>query len=262
MFLAGGALALGLAPGHGSGPAVVKRDVVPLVDQREVGADQVEVELLAAVILRGADVGGLDEGERVALPDDVADHDGQLGDDPADVGLEDVLHLHGVHDDHLLARDDGVALGHEDLDDRALDRRADRLGASRADDLGRVSDRLTRLEPAIDIERRGVGALTEEVERGERVLGLIRDLRTGPRPLLAVGTGAVDRCRRELADPIVDPAGVDVAGDELGVREDVAQERQVGVGAAEFEFGQRAARAAHRVVEVAARRAGDHLRDQ
>ena len=52
--------------------------------------------------------------------DDVALRDGELAQVAGDVGLDDVLHLHRVHHEQLLAFAHGVALGGEDFDDRAL----------------------------------------------------------------------------------------------------------------------------------------------
>ena len=167
----------------------------------------------------------------MALPDDVADGDGDFADDAAELGLEDVFHFHGVHDDHVLAGGDAVALGDEDFDDGALDGGAQGLGTGRTDDFGRVADGLVGFEAAVDIERGGVGALAEEVEGGERVLRLIGDLCAGPGLVCAVGRCSVVGCGGQLADSLVDPAGVDLAGAEFGVGEDVAQEVEVGLRA-------------------------------
>ena len=79
----------------------------------------------------------LDEGERVALVDDVADGDGELSQVASDVRVDDVLHLHGVHHEHLLTLADGVAFLDQDLDDRALERRGNGFGTRRSDDVGR-----------------------------------------------------------------------------------------------------------------------------
>ena len=135
--LARGPLALGVALRDRAGPVVIEQRLVQVDVVLQVGSDVIEINVTRAAVDGRTNVGRLDEHERMALPDDVADRDGDLLHDSADIGLEHVLHLHRVHDDHVLAGHDAVAFANEDLDDRALDRSAQRLGARRTDDLGR-----------------------------------------------------------------------------------------------------------------------------
>src|ERR1700733_16154128 len=59
----------------------------------------------------------LDDGDEVALLDDVALGDGQLGEDPAALGQDRDLHLHRLEDDQRVTVFYGVALGGYDLPD-------------------------------------------------------------------------------------------------------------------------------------------------
>src|SRR5712691_2194492 len=63
--------------------------------------------------------------------DRLADLDGKLADDAVLVRGERLLHLHRLEHDHRLACRDALALGRDDLDDRAL-HRADQRVAARA----------------------------------------------------------------------------------------------------------------------------------
>ena len=135
--LALGQFALGVAS-FDPGLAILVLAGVKIVEELlQVGADVVEVDLRLFLADRLADIGLLDEGERVPFVDHVADGDGELAEVAADVGVDDVLHFHGVHHEHLLAFADGVALLDQDLDDRALERRGDRIRAGRSHDVGR-----------------------------------------------------------------------------------------------------------------------------
>ena len=101
--LAGRALVGLAAPGHGVGPGVVERDGVALDDLGEVGPDLVEVDLVVDGRGQVADVGRLDEHQRVALEHGVADGDADEAHEAGVGGRHDVLHLHGLHDEELLA---------------------------------------------------------------------------------------------------------------------------------------------------------------
>ena len=61
---------------------------------------------------------------------------------------------------------------------------------------------------------------------------------------------------------LVEPARVDLAGREVGMRQHVAQEGDVGADALQAEFAQRARGARHGIGEVARRRVGDDLGQQ
>ena len=101
--LAGGALAGLAAAGDGVGPGSVERDGVALDDLGDIGAHGVEVDVVGDVVDEAADVSRFDEHERVALEDGVADphvdeaHEAGIG------GGDDVLHLHRLHHQQLLA---------------------------------------------------------------------------------------------------------------------------------------------------------------
>ena len=65
----------------------------------------------------------LDEQDRGALEDRVADLQGDLAHDACCLAVDHVLHLEGFHDRHRLARQHHVALGHGIADHHALHRR-------------------------------------------------------------------------------------------------------------------------------------------
>ena len=141
---------------------VVEQRLVQVDVVLQVGTDVTNVYVTSAVVESRADICRLDEDKWVALPDDVTDRDGDLLDNAADLGLEHVLHLHRVHDDRVLASDDSVALADEDLDDGSLDRRAQRFGTRRSDDLGGRESGAILFQTAVDIEGGRAGALTKK----------------------------------------------------------------------------------------------------
>ena len=69
--------------GDGVGAGRVERDRVALEDLGEVGADVVEVDLVAVAVAERRRRRLLDEHEHVALEDGVAGRDGQLREPPA-----------------------------------------------------------------------------------------------------------------------------------------------------------------------------------
>ena len=127
--LAGGALLRAAAAGDGVGPVLVEGGGVALMDLSEVGADEIEVELLGGGLAGVLDVALVDEDDGVALVDRVACGDGDLADGAAGAGVNLVLHLHRVHDEEKLALANGVALSDIDRDDGALKGREDRVDA-------------------------------------------------------------------------------------------------------------------------------------
>ena len=136
----------------------------------QVGADVVEINLRFIFADCLADVRLLDEGEWVSFVDDVADGDRELSQVAADVGVDDVLHFHGVHHEHLLAFADWVTFFDEDLNDGALERRGNWFGAGGSDDVG---GRLGAGRHGRDgLLRSRAGAFAEVVESGERVAGV------------------------------------------------------------------------------------------
>ena len=161
--------------------------------------------------------------------------------------MDEVLHLEGAHDEELLALEDGVALGDVDLGDRALEGRSDRFGAGRSDGLSGGGG------------AGGAGALarSEVFERGERVTGV--DGGAGLRGGSATGLDGTGS--RKGGDLVVDPAGVGRAGGEVGVFEDVEEERDVGLDASELKLLECAAGATGGLGK-AGRGMDDHLGDQ
>ena len=152
--LARGALVGLAAPRHGVGPGVVEEDGVTLVHLGEVGADLVEVDLVVDGGGQVGHVGRLDEHQRVALEHGVADGDADEAHEAGDGGRHDVLHLHRFHDEQLLAGAHGVALGHGDLHDGALERRAPRAWC-------RPGRRRRRLAAAVAAARGGRAATAD-----------------------------------------------------------------------------------------------------
>src|SRR5262249_10931290 len=65
--------------------------------------------------------------------------------------------------------------------------------------------------------------------------------------------------RGKLGDVLVDPAGVDVAGNEMRMCENVAQEADVGGDALEAKLAERPRLAAHGDGKIRRRRMGNHL---
>ena len=228
----------------------------------QVGADVIEIDLLFALLNRAAHIGFFDKGERVAFVDDVALRDGELPEVAGDVGLDDVLHLHRVHHEQLLAFAHGVALGGENLDDRALQRGAHGGGVGRSDDL-RYGVRAGS-GGGYGAAVAGARALAEVVQSRERIAGI--ELRAGQAGgcLLRLPICARRRCGRggQLGAMVVYPAGIDVSVCEVVVRERAIEETEVGLDAVDAEFSQRATRARQRVGEAAGRRVGDQFRQQ
>ena len=235
----------------GGGAVDVVAERAAVEERLQVGADVVEVDLLLRLDDRVADVGGLHEDQRVVLVDRVADGDRDLPHDAAESRVDQVLHLEGAHHEEQLALADLIADGDLDLDHGALQRRADRVGVGRTEDLRGGG----RPRPARAL------ALAEEVERGERVARV--ELRARARDAVAggrAGVGPIDG--REGRDVVVDPAGVDGAVGEVGVGEDVAQEADVRLRAADLELVEGAQGALDGRAEVGRGRGGDHLAQQ
>ena len=251
--LAGGALALRVALGDGLGALVVEDHLVQVAVELEVGPDPVEVDLRLDPAQLGALAGRLEEEQRVPLVDRVADLHGDLADQARAFSGDHVLHLHRGHDHQLLARLDGAALGDQDLDDRALNRRAQRLRAGRCRDVGR--------DGGVGCGDVGLGAAAlagaEEIERGERVAQAVLDDRAGVASRARADRGRLDRLH-QLGRVLVDPARVEVGGGEGFVREDALEEADIAGDALQLELGQRPGRATGRLL-VAAVRARDHL---
>src|SRR5262249_52367896 len=148
-----------------------------------------------------------------------------------------VLHLHRLDDGDLLAPAHLVADGDVDGDDGALDRRGDPGRTVRSGQRDRV---------VTGAHRRVFGLH----------LGIVREQRERVATLHArAGEPAVVRCGahglhetaaliRTLGDKrgqvLVDPAGMETPGGEVVVRQDVAQEWDVGGYAVQAELAERA----------------------
>jgi len=172
-------------------------------------------------------------------------------------GGDHVLHLHRFNDGDLLALAHLVTDGDVDGDDGALDRGGDpgrAVGSCRRH--GLVRDGRRRL---VGLH---LGVMREQRER-------IATLDPGPGEPAIVGRGP--RRLHEAAPLIrtvgdqhchvlVDPAGMDVAGGEVGVRQDVAEEHDVGGDALQPEFAEGARGPRHGPHKV--RRLDDDLGEQ
>ena len=132
--LSGGAMAGLASPGHRVGPAVVQHDVVTFEDLGQIGADVVEIDGVLGVGRGDRHLAFLDEQQGVALIDGVARFNADDAHHAGHVAVDDVLHLHRFHHQHLLARGDLVADVHRHGDNRALQRRAHRHRTVRSGD--------------------------------------------------------------------------------------------------------------------------------
>ena len=147
------------AAGHHVRPGRVEPDGVAVEHLTQIGPDPVEVQPRAAGLLRHRHVQRLEEGQRVALGDGVALLGQPTQHAPAAGGDDDVLHLHGLHDEERLPGVDEVAARDEEGHHRALERGGHADGAVRAGD---------RSEPRRRARRRRLGV----IEHGERVHGV------------------------------------------------------------------------------------------
>ena len=186
---------------HRVGARCVERHGVPIDDLRDVRPELVEVDLRGDVRDETADVGRLDEDERMALEHGVSHVDTDPADEPALRCGDDVLHLHRLHHHELLAGGDRIALDDGDLHDRALQRRADRGRPGRAVEL-------RRQRRCCDSRRPWPGRTrTSEVEHGEGIDSV--DLGAGE-----------SRCARAppASAPIHSPGRVGVLGSRRRAR--------------------------------------------
>ena len=106
---AGGALVGTTAPRHCIGSSFVGEDGLPLQNLGKVGTDFVEIDLAFDRNSRAALFARLNEDQWMAFVDRIAGCDVDHAYDAAGDRLDDVLHLHGFHDEHLLADADRVA---------------------------------------------------------------------------------------------------------------------------------------------------------
>ena len=109
-------------------PPLVPRHRVALGDLGQVSAGRLRFfggddGVYGPVITAKVGGGGVDPQQDVARVHGLARRNRHLGDLPARLGVEDVLHLHRLDHQQLLARVDDVAEAYVDRDDRALHRR-------------------------------------------------------------------------------------------------------------------------------------------
>ena len=275
-------------PGDRLRPVLVERVGVAADVLLEVGPDVVRVDLRRG-FSRLAALGSLDQHERIALPDRVADGHRDPEDRAARVGSEHVLHLHRLDHGDLLPAQDLVAFLYVDAHDGALDRRDDAPGAFRAVGLaGRVDARgafrAVRLAAwiaaagriglrgprglrllVVGEQRQGIG----RVDAGPREAAVRRG-RGGRAAAASAGTGGGDESgpapvaggRRQLARVVVEPPGVEASRLEVRVAEDALQPGDVRVRSRDAELVERPRRPLDGGGEVVRGRVGDHLREQ
>ena len=246
-------LALGVPLAGGRRAALVGGQEVQALDLGQVGADLLgvgrrRVHVFAVCLPR------LDEQDRGALEDRVADLQGDLTHDAGGLAVDHVLHLEGFHDRHRLARQHHVALGHGIADHHALHGRGHRQRALRP---GReVSPRpgVGRLVCA----RRGTGLQVQQRQRIHRV-------DPGARPaLLRAGrlevTGPVPGGGQQLGGVLLDVPGVQLTRGQGRALQQGLQEGDVGPHPADLELAQRPASPGRGGGQVVGR--DDHLGQQ
>ncbi len=111
------------APGDGVRPARVLAEGLPLQHLGQVRTDRVEVARRLFGLVLAADLGRLEEDDRVALVDRVSFPCARPAHDAAARRGDEVLHLHRFEDGDLLARADAIAVRNIDRDDGPLQRR-------------------------------------------------------------------------------------------------------------------------------------------
>ena len=179
----------------------------------------------------------LDDQEHGLFRHGIAFRDVELCDRPADRRLDDVLHLHGVHDQQFVLGQDRVARGDRERDNGGLHGRAHRpksFGVLRL---------LDHLGPFL------LPDLAALAKHGERIRGI--DLGTGQRHL-----GRRSRLVGEFSftqkpwQMIVDVARVHRPGPYFRVIHHVHQHAQVRVHPADDELAKRASRPVHGIAEI------------
>ena len=116
----GGALAGFAAAGDGVRARGIETDSVAGVHFRKVWPDVVEVFAGHICGSRSGNVGGFDQHDDVPGKDGIADGHGESLHAPAHFGGDDVLHLHRLHHEQLLAGTDEVAFADVNPNDGAL----------------------------------------------------------------------------------------------------------------------------------------------
>ena len=209
----------------------------------EVRTDRVEVEIFAFAGVRRRHLGLVKHEEWAPLRDRVALADHEAPNPAASLRRDHVLHLHRLHDEQLATEVDGVALDDEHLDHCALHRGEDRArlrhprhGSGRGVPPGRHpgTARLAVLPVREHRERvRGVH-LRPGKHRG-RGRGPIGGRRGDAGRGLRLRTITVHEGRKvRLHEP-----GMEASGHDLGMREEVPEEGDVGRDPGEPELPER-----------------------
>ena len=126
-----GALAGLPPPCNRLGPGGVHAEFMPLNDLSQVRTDIVEVNVGRFFYCRHRHLGLFDKGKRMAFKNRVSLTDGQLADNAARFSCDHMLHLHGFHDEELLADVHLVAFTDVQTDNRPLERSRDGHGPVR-----------------------------------------------------------------------------------------------------------------------------------
>ena len=207
----------------------VQAEGVSVVGFLEVAADKVRVEGAFGGDGSAGDLGLLDKDDGVAFADHVAGGHGNAADDAGVGGGNQVLHLHGFDDGELLAPAHGLADRDIDGDDGTLDG-------------GGYSARAVR-RYVVHLGDRPVGLHLGVV--GEQRQGVAAfDPRAGEPGIGCGGAGWFDEAlplcpaNRQRGHVFIHPARVDGPGGEVGMRQDVTQERNIGADALQPEFAQ------------------------
>ena len=111
------------APSNCLGPRIIEAERMPFLNFFQVVAYVIEIDFLRLRSLRDAHISLFDERERMPLEHRIAFVHSDRPYDPADLRVDDVLHLHRFHNEKLLAAMNAVALGHIERNDSALHRR-------------------------------------------------------------------------------------------------------------------------------------------
>ena len=162
-----------------------------------------------------------------------------------------MFHLERFHDRDRLLQLHGVAFGHRDRDDHALQRRLDRYGAGRA-----FHNRCCGSRGGSG----GAAGTALQIEHSERIVRI--NPRTGHLHLTLRGEVAcafgllVEQC----VDVLFDKTRVDRAVFERRRLQQRAEELRVAAGALDLEFGKRAPGLAQRGAKI--RSVDDQLREQ
>ena len=147
----------------------------------------------------------------------------------AQLGGDDVLHLHGFHDEQLLAAIHRLALANFEADNRALYGCRDRNAALRPDNLnrgcgGRRGSRCQRLPLALTLaemqHRQGIARIDLHARQPGFWTGVCRRRKKQLLMLLL--------SRHQVSDMLFNKAGIDPVFDEIAMAQQALQKRDIG----------------------------------